>query len=80
MIDISSGGLTALSVVKCVGDVRVTGTGVLGTSHVLTKKLCWSFMLLQHLRSYQDGCRIVTVHTHGDVTLLLNWEIMLTAK
>ena len=30
---------------------------------------CWSFMSWQHLTSYQDMHRLVTVHTHGDFRL-----------
>ena len=35
---------------------------------------CWSFMSWQHLRSYQDGCQLVTVNTHGDFIVLLHSE------
>ena len=38
--------------------------------------VCWGFTYSQHLMSYQDGYRLVTVHTHGcentDVSLG-NW-------
>ena len=34
---------------------------------------CWSFMSLQNLRLYQDGYRLVTVHTHGDFIVLPHW-------
>ena len=33
---------------------------------------CW-FTSQQHLRSYQDKYRIVTVHTHGDFRVLHHW-------
>ena len=37
---------------------------------------CWSFTSLQNVMSYQDGYwRHVTVHTHGDLTVLSHWEI-----
>ena len=32
--------------------------------------VCCSFTSYQHLRSYQDGYRLVTVHTHGDFMML----------
>ena len=37
---------------------------------------CWSYMSLQHQRSYQDGHRPVTVCIRGDVIVLPHWEIM----
>ena len=39
---------------------------------------CWSFRSWQHLRSYQDGFRLVTVHTYGDFKVL--GEIRLPAN
>ena len=34
----------------------------------------WSFTSLQHLRSYQDWYRLVTLHTHVNFIVLPNWE------
>ena len=36
---------------------------------------CWSFMSMQHIRSYQDRYRLVTVCTHGDFIVLPHREI-----
>ena len=33
----------------------------------------WNFTFWQHLRSYQDQCRLVTVHTHGNFIVLSQW-------
>ena len=38
---------------------------------------CRSFTSLQHLRSYQGGYQLVTVHTHGDIVVLPHWEVRL---
>ena len=35
---------------------------------------CWSLTSLQNLRSYDDGYRLVIVHTHGDFIVLAHWE------
>ena len=35
----------------------------------------WRFISSQHLKSFQDGHQIVTMHTHGDFTVLSYWEI-----
>ena len=37
--------------------------------------VCWSFKSWQNLRSYQNGYRLVAVHTHGKVTVPHHWEI-----
>ena len=37
----------------------------------------WWFASLQHLRSYHGGYQLVAVHTHGDLIVLLHWEIRL---
>ena len=34
----------------------------------------WSFTPWHHLRSYQDGYRLVTVYIHDDIIVLLHWE------
>ena len=44
-------------------------------NYSLTKK----FMSWQHLRSYQDRYRLVTVHTDGDFIVLPHWESRLLA-
>ena len=36
-----------------------------------------SFAFCQHLRSYQDGYRVVTVCTHNIIIVLPKWETML---
>ena len=41
---------------------------------------CWSFTSWQHLGSYPDGYRVVTVHTHGNFIVLSHWEISLLAS
>ena len=38
---------------------------------------CWSFMWLQHLRSYQDGYSLVTVHTRSGSIVLFYWDTRL---
>ena len=35
---------------------------------------CWSFTSWQHLSSYQDGFRLVAVHTHGNLIVLPHWK------
>ena len=35
---------------------------------------CWNFTSWQHLRSYHDRYQLVTVHTHGDFTVLSHGE------
>ena len=42
-----------------------------------TDRVGWlvsSFISWQHLRSYQNGYWLVTVHTHGDFIVLPHWE------
>ena len=34
----------------------------------------WCFISWEDLWSYKVGYRLVTVHTHGDFIVLLNWE------
>ena len=41
---------------------------------------CWSFTSRQHLKSYEDGYRLVTVCIHGDLIVLLHREIRLSAS
>ena len=43
--------------------------------HLDAKIGCCSFTSLQHVRSYQDRYRLVTMGTHGDFTVLSQWEI-----
>ena len=37
---------------------------------------CWSSTSLQHIRSYQDGYRLMTVRTHGDFTAPLGNQVV----
>ena len=39
----------------------------------------WCFTSFQHLWSYQDRYRLVTVHTHGNIIVLPTWETRLLA-
>ena len=39
----------------------------------------WSFTSLQHLRTYRDGCRLVTVRAYGNFIVLLHWKLRLMA-
>ena len=41
--------------------------------------VCWSFMFWQHLKSYQEGYRLVTVCTHDNCIGLFHWETRLAA-
>ena len=49
------------------------GSALYTANENYTKFVCWSFRSLQHLRAYQYGYQLVTVHTHGDSIVLSHW-------
>ena len=63
----------------CRSDSSITTllSALLSVSHVPTTLVsCWGFTCWQHLRSHQDGYRLVIVCTHGDFIVLPHWETM----
>ena len=55
-----------------------------GNANFLTRDavaswLVGSFISWQHLRSYQDGYRLMTMHMHGIFMVLPHWETRLSA-
>ena len=56
-----------------VGGVQVGRGGAGG--HTAGSQVEWFiWLLVLHLRSYQDGYQLLTVHTHDDLIVLSHWE------
>ena len=51
----------------------LSGLVIINNSYLCLFVFC-CFTSLQHLRSYQDGYRLVTVSTHGDFIVLPHWK------
>ena len=56
------------------------GWMVSNTINKATRLFVVIFTSWQHLRSYQDGYWVVTVHTHGNFILLPHWDSKLPAS